>query len=526
MLILCVSSLGRDSAVALFNDSSILAAIEENKLSRSPGADGMPRNAIERCLELSNAGLSDLSLVALADPRTALGRGLAQFVKPRKVRYFDHHLCHAASSFYTSDFDRSLILTLDEGGDAGSGMVALGEGENIRPLARLKFPNSLGWFYSRVTGLLGLRPHRDEHKLQWLSKDGQPDYAPLFRKLFSRDSRGLPALDRKYFARAADSHGILSPKIYRDLGLKRGAPPAAPDLRAAIARSAQTVLEEMVLEMAERYRKETGAEHLCIAGGVFLNVLLVRALETQSGFRSVYVQPVSGNAGTSLGAAFLGREHQVGSVVRKPLTHLFLGPEFTSTQIKPVLDNCKIIYKYMSGEEPLLAETTQLLHRDRIVAWCQGRTEFGHRALGNRSILASPFSEYVVENVNQFIKHREDFHPFALSLPAETAADWFDCTPNCRFMASLGTLKKDLPALARFAFHGRQVRVHTVEKESNPRFWRLLHKFGEAAPAPVLVNTSFNLFGEPLVSDPREAIRSCYCSGMDALALGPFLVVK
>src|SRR5712691_3606822 len=525
-MILGVSSLGRDSAVALFNDSSILAAIEENKLSRSPGADGMPRNAIERCLELSNAKSSDLSLVALADPRTALARGLARFVKPRKFRYFNHHLCHAASSFYTSDFDRSLILTLDEGGDAGSGMIALGEDENIRPLARLKFPNSLGWFYSRVTGLLGLRPHRDEHKVQWLSKDGQPDYVPLFRKLFSRDSRGLPALDRKYFARGADSRGTLSRKIYRELGLKPGVPPSVPEVRAALARSAQVVLEEIVLEIAEHYRKQTGAESLCLAGGVFLNVLLVRALETRSGFRGVFVQPVSGNAGTCLGAAFLGRKHLTGSAGRKPLSHLFLGPEFTSAQIKPVLDNCKIIYKYVSGEEQLFAETAQLLHRDRIVAWCQGRTEFGHRALGNRSILASPFSEYIVENVNQYIKHREDFHPFALSVPSESAAGLFDCTPNCRFMASLGTLRKDVPALARFAFQERRVRVHTVERESNPRFWRLLHKFVEQAPAPVLVNTSFNLFGEPLVSDPREAIRSCYCSGIDALALGPFLVVK
>ena len=161
------------------------------------------------------------------------------------------------------------------------------------------------------------------------------------------------------------------------------------------------------------------------------------------------------------------------------------------------------------------------------MAWYQGRTEFGHRALGNRSILASPFSEYVIENVNQYIKHREDFHPFAFSAPAETVSQFFDCSPNCRFMASLGTLKPGVPAaLERFAFEGRTVRVHAVERETNPRFWRLLHKFGERAPAPVLFNTSFNLFGEPLVSDPREAIRSFYCAGIDALAIGDFLVVK
>jgi carbamoyltransferase len=161
------------------------------------------------------------------------------------------------------------------------------------------------------------------------------------------------------------------------------------------------------------------------------------------------------------------------------------------------------------------------------VAWFQGRTEFGHRALGNRSLLASPFSEYVIENVNQYIKHREDFHPFAFSAPAEIVPQLFDCTGNCRFMASLGTLRTNAPAgLERFAFDEGKVRVHAVERETNPRFWRLLHKFGERAPAPVLLNTSFNLFGEPLVTDPREAIRSFYCAGVDAMAIGDFLLVK
>jgi carbamoyltransferase len=254
--------------------------------------------------------------------------------------------------------------------------------------------------------------------------------------------------------------------------------------------------------------------------------LLVRALETRGTFDHVHVQPVSGNAGTALGAAFLARKKQSGKSGRAPLTTLALGPEFTSQEVKAVLDNCKIIYKYMSGEDQLVAEAAKLLQRDKIVAWCQGRTEFGHRALGNRSILASPFSEYVIDNVNQYIKHREDFHPFALSVPAERAAELFEASPNCRFMASLATLKNPVAGLGQFAFNGREVRVHTVEKNSNPGFWRLLHKFGESAPAPVLVNTSFNLFGEPLVSDPRGAVRSFYCAGIDALALGPFLVVK
>jgi Predicted carbamoyl transferase, NodU family len=191
-----------------------------------------------------------------------------------------------------------------------------------------------------------------------------------------------------------------------------------------------------------------------------------------------------------------------------------------------VLDNCKIVYKYLNSEDELLAETTHQLDRGKIVGWCQGRTEFGHRALGNRSLLASPFNEYVLDNVNQFIKHREEFHPFALSVPAERAHEFFDCGSNCRFMASLGDLKNPIAGLERFTFNGNAVRVHTVERQANLLFWKLLHKFGESAPAPILVNTSFNLFGEPLVTDPRSAVRSFYCSGVDALAIGSFLVVK
>jgi carbamoyltransferase len=555
MLFLGVASLDHNSAAALLNADGILGAVEEEKLNRSVGADNFPRLAMIRCLEQQGARVSDLNLAALADlPQEARLResGLgSQFWANRKrksakdsrksssirqlrqhlsgavkLQQFEHHLCHAASSFYTSEFDRALILTLDGGAGSRCGQVFLGEGDEIRTLRAMNFPDSLGWFYSRITALLGFRPSLEEHKTQWLGRQGQPEYLPVFRKLFRRDSHGLPELDRRYFAAGPDERGTFSPHFYRELKIHRDKFRGDPAVCAALARSAQLFLEETVLEIAHRFQAQTGVDSLCVAGGVFLNVLLVRALETRSTFQHVHVQPVAGNAGTALGAAFLARKKHSGKSSRAAMTTLSLGPELNSQTIKAVLDNCKIIYKYLSGEDHLVAEAAKLLQHDKIVAWCQGRTEFGHRALGNRSILASPFSEYVIDNVNQYIKHREDFHPFALSIPAERAAEFFDASPNCRFMASLATLKNPVAGLEQFAFNGREVRVHTVEKNSNPSFWRLLHKFGEAAPAPVLVNTSFNLFGEPLVSDPREAVRSFYCAGIDALALGSFLVVK
>ena len=561
MLTLGIWAFGRDSSVVLVDDNSIVAAIEEEKLSRSTGTGGIPRLAVARCLEQANAKIQDVQIAAfplrsrISALREAgfhfrqslsgggptawiqsLGQTFRQVGQLRQIRhlyggagsflFLDHHLCHAASAYYTSPFERALVLTLDERGDMRSGSLYLGEGNELRLLHSLPFPNSLGWFFSRVTHLLGLRPRRDEHKAQWLSKDGQPDFVSAFRKVFRWNSAGLPVLNTRYLGSGADEDSAFSEAILRELGLEPRAVATDPQLRASLARSARDVLEEIALTIAERYRKVHSVDSLCVAGGLFLNVFLVRALETRSGFKQVYVQPVAGNSGTALGAALLARK-RLGRPARQPLNHLYLGPGFPSGAIKAVLDNCKIIYKYPSGEDQLFAETAHILSRDKIVAWFQGRTEFGHRALGNRSILASPFSEYVIENVNHYIKHREDFHPFAFAVPAEVAPRLFDCSANCRFMASLGKLKPDAPPeLQRFSFEGGQVRVHAVDREANPRFWRLLHRFGERAPAPVLFNTSFNLFGEPLVSDPREAIRSFYCAGIDALAIGDFLVVK
>ena len=561
MLTLGVWGFGRESSAVLVDESSIVAAIEEEKLSRSTGMGGLPRLAIARCLEQRSAKLGEVQLIAFpgrvgvsalreAKFRVAqilsgrgagnwfhsLGHTFRQAALYRRIHklygaptpflFFEHHLCHAASAYYTSLFDRALVLTLDECGDMRSGSLYLGEGDELRLLKTLDFPNSLGWFFSSVAHLLGLRPHHDEHKVQWLSKDGKPDFLDTFRKVFHLSPDGLPILNRRYFGTESEESSTFSAALLRELGLDARAVAADPVLRASLARSARAVLEELILAITEHYRQQTKVDSLCLAGGLFLNVFLVRALETRSGMKQVYVHPVAGNSGTALGAALLARK-SLGHPARQPLNHLYLGPGFSSGEIKAVLDNCKIIYKYPSGEEALLGEAAQFLARDKIVAWFQGRTEFGHRALGNRSLLASPFAEYVIDNINQYIKHREDFHPFAFSAPAEVVPQLFDCTSNCRFMASLATLRSTAPAgLERFSFDQGKVRVHSVERETNPRFWRLLHKFGERAPAPVLLNTSFNLFGEPLVSDPREAIRSFYCAGVDAMVIGDFLLVK
>jgi carbamoyltransferase len=328
MHILGISTLGRGSAVALLNETSVLFAIEEEKLNRLEDTLEIPRLALARCLKENQLQLSDCRAIAVAERLSRTSNSptrrsrLSPTITAEQLRallrggprpsHFDHHLCHAASAYYTSDFDRALILSLDQGTSSQSGLIALGEGDEIQLRQSLDFPDSLGWFYSRVTELAGLRPNRDEHKLQWLRRDGEPEFLSAFSKLFSWRPSGLPALNRRYFAAGPDRRGVFSPQFYREFGLSSRNLTLSPSLRANLARSAQDFLEEIVLQLAANFQQSTGARSLVLAGGVFLNVLLVRALETRGSFDHVYVQPVAGNAGTALGAAYLSRKKITG----------------------------------------------------------------------------------------------------------------------------------------------------------------------------------------------------------------------
>jgi carbamoyltransferase len=557
MLFLGVSDLGRNPSVALFDDRSPapLAAIEEDKLARH-AHNGVPRRAIEYCLGHAGARVEDLTAIGIAGrPRRAwlreqrLKRELAKGVTTARgwsgapaagqwgrlqllrelvsdrvpIHAFEHHRCHAAGAYYSSNFDSSLVLTLDGAGDMLAGLVSIGEGSQLRTLRSVPFPNSFGWLYGSVTELLGFRAGADEHRTQWLGCTGEPAYRDVFESLFGRDGESLPVLDPAWLGARCGDQWRLSGRLRDQLELTSVNGNALRQ-HANVARSLQDFLEDHIVALAEAYRVKTRRRHLCLSGGVFLNGLLVHAIEKRTQYDSVFVQSSPDNPGTAIGAGFLLRQRLHGDPQRASNLHVHLGPEFSPQAIKDVLDNCKLIYRFFPERERLLQAVVELLAQDKIVAWFQGRMEFGHRALGNRSILASPFAPYVKENLNQFIKHRQEFHPFVLSVPEDAASQYFDATPNCRFATSVAELKPGVDAFERFTFGRRRVRLHVADGAN--RFDALLRRFGRVAPAPVLLNTSFNLFGEPLVCDPRSAVRSFYCSGIDALAIGDFLVVK
>jgi carbamoyltransferase len=566
-----------DSAAALLGENGVVAAMEESKLVRSRTANGIPREAIHYVFKRAGIGWRDLTGLAVASrPLRAwareawlrarltpfaplssgyyqakalgdLGRELnnhrllstlgdSNSTRPHLVP-LDHHLCHAASAFYASPAERAVVLTLDEKGDGLAGTVMLGEGSRLRLLRSIPFPHSLGWLFSQVTELIGFHSHGDEHKTQWLGLEGEPAFEKLFVEILGGGSSGAPRLALRYFTPGLAGSTAFSPRFYEAIGVEPSTRQAAPNnlprtplsqsLCQQLAASVQQACAVVAAQIAEHARSATGARELCLAGGLFLNPVIVSEVERLTGFDRVFVQPAAGNEGTSLGAAWYLRHQVRGAPRLQPIDHVYWGPAYSNQEIKNVLDNCKVHYRYHDSEDQKLEGILKSLCSGKIVAWYQGSAEFGPRALGNRSLLASPWAPYVKENLNEYVKHRETFRPFGLSVQSERAGEFFDASDCARFMTTLGRAKPQAcHILESFLLPGGRVRLHVVEKAANPALWRLLELLGQNAPAPILVNTSFNLFGEPLVISPREAVRSYFCSGIDSLVIGSFSLAK
>lgn len=577
MNILGISGQEIDAAAALIKDGRVLAAIEEEKVARIRHvgmnyAGGLPYRAIEFCLERAGITVDQVDVIAYyLEPEKLFHReiafhssrashhataftsidafpnyfveGLNNLRQRNRTRRLaesltggrgqfiavDHQLAQAASTFYPSGFDRAAIIILGNKGDMTSTSLLTGEGSRLFVESETSFPNSIGIVYGAVTTALGFGASDAWHKTMWLSPTGDADFTSLFDDLLGVDDKGLPAVNLDYFDPSFRGGPALSERFFEAAGIEpRQKDAPITQTHRNIAASLQKRVDEVAGEVARRLRERTGEANICLAGAGALNSFTNAAVERSGGFDRIFVQPASGNAGCALGAALYVWHERLGNSERVyKMEHAFLGPRFGEEEIKSVLDNCKLEYEYHLTEDKLIQEAARLLAEGRITGWFRGAMEFGPRTLGARSILASPMNEMMRDNLNIYIKRREDFRPFSAAVPEELAEDFFEPSGLTNFLQGISRVKDGKRSLVPAAVFGNGlVRVHTVSRKTNPAFWKLLMKFREITSVPVLLNTSFNLFGEPVVSTPREAVRGFYCSGIDCLAIGNFLLKK
>jgi carbamoyltransferase len=527
-VIIGLGGLLSDPACCVLKNGQIASAIEQAKVSRQDRPGEFPGEAFAMALNVAGVKESEIDGVALARPFAMGPESDAQLELrarfPRsEIVVVEHHYAHAASAYYASGYDSASVLSVDRAGDFRSAVLFRGERTQLTPVRELYFPDSLGDLFNRVTEMLGYEPRADEHKVQWMSASGKAAYLDVFRRILHANNhvstnQSWPKLERSYFDADRLTQGGFSARFYEETGIPAKEPLSA-EAKADLACSLQTAIEETVSSMAP------ADTNLCIAGGLALNALLVQSLELR--FPNVFVQPVAGNAGTALGAALHAWHNFYGETTRVPFDTLCLGPSYSAAQVKEVLENCKLRFQLLPTEGELIARAIEALSDNKIVAWMQGRMEFGPRALGNRSILASPLNPYSTENLNVYIKHRESHRKFAASVPEEYAQEYFEVGPNARYLATVGMVQsKHRKVFAAALLSGDLIRVHTVSKNENPLYHALLTAAGKATGLPVLYNTSFNLFGDPLVCTPRDAVRSFYSSGIDALFAGSFYLEK
>ena len=423
--------------------------------------------------------------------------------------FVPHHLAHAASAFLPSPFARAAIHTLDGRGETATTAFGVGEGSEIEILSQVDMPHSLGILYEQVTEYLGFLHSSDEYKVMALASFGQPRYLEEFRQVLRPGSGG--------------DFSVCSPRLEDRFGPRRLRGGPFEERHYDIASSLQVVLEETVLHLAEWLHEKTGARDVCLAGGVALNCVMNARLRDRGPFERVWVQPAAGDAGTALGAALWVDARATGGERRYCMQQAYLGPSFSDDEIEGFLRWSRLPYRRLKD---VAAETAALLADDRVIGWFQGRMEFGPRALGARSILASPISPDMQARLNE-IKDREDFRPVAPVVLEEAAADWFVNAIPSPFMLFVFDVRPEKAHLIPAVRHvDGTARIQTVNRSQHPLYYDLLKAFEARTGVPILVNTSFNTRGEPIVCTPRDAVESFWTSPLDALVIGSFLLEK
>ncbi|QRK11342.1 nodulation protein [Archangium violaceum] len=540
---------GHDAGAALVIGGKVVAAAEEERFARVKHTSRFPAGAITYCLETAGIGLEqvdcfcfpwnpelDRQNVARADIELSLifnrhslrslvhaelfdgFRAHFGFTVPeQRRRRVPHHLAHAASTFFCSPFEQAAYLVVDAYGEMVSTSYGRGRDTHLEPMEHTLLPTSIGVLYADVTRLLGFHSREDEYKVMGLAAHGSPErFRELFRCQWRPTSTGVEQVSDER-SRAA----VLELTRYRRL-------PRTPvtaehqDIAAAL----QECLEEQMLHLARVVREQTGERHLCLAGGVALNSTANGKLARSGLFEGLFIQPAANDAGTPLGAALFEAHRHSGR--RKGSFSAYLGPAFPESRIDAACERRKAEL-VVTRPEDLLSETVRRLARGQILGWYQGRMEFGPRALGNRSILADPRKAGMKDRINHVVKHRESFRPFAPAVLAEHASEYFAMGPVAEspFMLMTVPVNPERRGSLEATVHlDGTARVQTVSAEQNPLFWRLLQRFHEETGVPALLNTSFNVNGEPIVCTPEDAIESFLSTELDALVLGDRLIER
>lgn len=561
MNVLGIGGFSHDSAAALVCDGKLVAAVAEERLTRVKHQGGLPRNAIRYCLDTAGLTPDDIDHVgAYMRPFLRLGRRIPYRVLqiPRNpvysigymgyelvhnalymyglrevggrrtaLHYMEHHPAHAASTFLVSPYDEAAILCVDYVGEIAATWTGIGRGTSIDRLRTRNYPHSLGVFYSAITDYLGFLRASDEYKVMGLASYGEPEFIDEFRNIVRTRPDGWYDIDlswmRCHYAPGPRT-GYFSDKFLRRFGPRRMKGEPLTERHRNIAASAQRVLEEAVLGLAQSLHRETGLSRLCMAGGVALNCSMNGRLLREGPFSEIFVQPAAGDDGIAIGAAFQLYYGLSGRPRAFVMDDVRLGPEYSDADIRAFLDGAKIPYEVPADLE---ARAAELLAEGNIIGWYQGRCEFGPRALGARSILADPTRPDMKDLLNKYVKHREDFRPFAPSCLEERAAEFFEGCRRSPFMLFVYNVRPDKQALVPAITHvNGTARVQTVSKSVSPRYYRLIEEFEKRRGVPMVLNTSFNVMGEPIVNAPVDAVRCFYSTGMDALVIGNCVVVK
>ena len=587
MRILGVSAFYHDSAAALIEDGTVIAAAQEERFTRKKHDERFPENAITYCLEEAGIGLGDVDFVAFYDKpflkferlletylafapygfrsfkmaipvwlkeklfqKDLLRKKFADFDKDfdwqNKLLFSEHHQSHAASAFFPSPFEEALVLTMDGVGEWATTSVAIGRGSDLKMVREIHFPHSLGLLYSAFTYYTGFKVNSGEYKVMGLAPYGTPVYKDLIlEKLLDVKEDGSFRLDQQYF-NYCTGLTMTNRKFDELLG---GPPRREGELleqkHMDLAASVQAVTEEVVLRLTRSLAKEYGIENLCLAGGVALNCVANGKILRDGAFKNVWVQPAAGDAGGALGAALNAyhlyqQKPRTVSAGMDAMKGSYLGPEVPQSEIEERLAAAGAKFTVLD-DDGTIETTAQALSDGKAVGWYQGRMEFGPRALGGRSIIADPRSEEMQKTLNLRVKYRESFRPFAPSVLREDVSDWFDIDADSPYMLmvapvvekrrramtdeenalfgidKLNVPRSDIPAVTHVDY---SARIQTVHAETNPRYHALISTFKKKTGCPVVVNTSFNVRGEPIVNTPEDAFRCFMGSDIEVLVCG------